>query len=87
MRVTVRKGDPNPTHADAGRVMRVDIQVALGTHFQIEHTVLGKECEHVIEKTDTGLDVGRTGAVDPQFQLDLRLGRIAFDVSSPSHKF
>lgn len=46
---TASKADPNVLD----RVMLINVQVATGCDRQVEQTVPGEQCEHVIEKADT----------------------------------
>ena len=60
-------------------MMLIDLEVALRADPQIEQGVLGQQLEHVVEKADARLDIGLTGAVQLQLQLDLGLVRLTLD--------
>ena len=47
------------TDADVlDRVMRVDVQVALALHAEVEQAVLGQVRQHVVEEANAGGDLG-----------------------------
>src|SRR5258706_10837182 len=60
-------------------VVRVDVQVALGVHLQVEHAVARHLLEHVLEKRDAGGELGHALAVQVEPEVDLRLFRVALD--------
>ena len=64
------------------RVMRVDVQVALGGQFQIERRVAGDLVEHVVEKADACRNMRVSGAVEADGDRNLRLGGIALDFAA-----
>jgi len=45
-------------------VVRVDVQVALGAHGQIEQRVAADLVKHVVEKRNAARKLGAPGAVD-----------------------
>ncbi len=47
-----------------GRVVLVDVQVAASLHAQVKQTMAGKQGQHVVIETDTGVDLGLSAAVD-----------------------
>ena len=55
------------------RVVRVDLQVALGAHGQVEAAVPGELVEHVVVEADAGGDLGLAGAVEVDLDEDLGL--------------
>ena len=62
-----------------GGVVVVDLQIALTAQVQIEPGMPGQADQHVIEKADAGLDIGRAAAVQGQTKLDCRFRRGALD--------
>ena len=40
-------------------VVLVDLQIALGSHLQIDQAVPGEQLQHVVEEADAGCHVGR----------------------------
>jgi hypothetical protein len=59
------------------RVVLIDVQVAAGVHGQIETGVAGQGDQHMIQKADAGVDLGRTAPVKIQADFDLSLARLA----------
>ena len=57
--------------------MRVDVQVALGLHGQVDEAVPGEQRQHVIEEADAGLDLALAGAVEVEAERDVRSRRFA----------
>ena len=77
------------TDADAGvfnRVMLIDVQVALHVDLKVEATVPREQLQHVIEEADAGRTGEVAGAVEVEFKLDLRFGRVAFDLGDAAHE-
>ena len=64
-----------------GRVVLVDVQIALGANGQIEAGMARKAIEHVIEKADARGDVAPPGAIQVKDYFDLALACFAADVS------
>ena len=44
--------------------MAVDLKVAIGAHRQVEQPMAPEGGEHVVEKANAGVDIGRAGAVE-----------------------
>jgi hypothetical protein len=61
-----------------GRMVRIDLQIPLGLHLQVDQSVFGKKDQHVVEKTDAGGDGRDTGAVEIEFETDLGFAGFAF---------
>ena len=61
------------------RVVAVDVQIALGVHFQVDQAMACDLLEHVVKKTNTGVQAGLARAVEIQAHGDARLGGIAAD--------
>src|SRR5712671_6207960 len=66
-----------------GRVMEVDVQIAIGVQRQVDQAVSRELLEHVIEKTDAGRDLCGTGAVEIDPAGDSGFFGIAFDGGDP----
>jgi hypothetical protein len=47
-------------------VVRVNVEVAVGFHSQIEDAMFREERQHVIEKTDSGINFGFAGSIKVQ---------------------
>ena len=60
-----------------GRVMEVDVEVALRAHMEIEQAVPGELVQHVVEEADPGCDIGRAGAVEVDGDGDARFLGVA----------
>ncbi len=61
---------------DAGvldRVMKIDLHVALGAHFEIEERVLGEKRQHVIEERNARRDRRLAAAIDGELDRDIGL--------------
>lgn len=63
--------------------MAVDLKVAIGAHRQVEQPMAPEGSEHVVEKANAGLDIGRAGAVEVDRQLDVGFPRCARDACGP----
>ena len=50
----------------------VDMKIAGGVNTQIKQAVMGDMVEHVVIKTDAGMDVNLTGAVKVQQDYNIR---------------
>ncbi len=61
------------------RVMRVDVQVAVGLDHQVDQAVARHLIEHVVEERDAGGEIRRAGAVQVDLDLNLRLASVAGD--------
>src|SRR3546814_8711136 len=59
--------------------MEVDVQVALGLDFEVDHAVPGELLQHVVEKADSGRGTAHAGAVQIDPDPDLRLPGGALD--------
>src|SRR5258706_717222 len=60
-------------------VMRVDVQIALGHHVEVEHAVARDLVEHVLEKRDPGSEFCRAGPIEIEPDANLRLFGVALD--------
>src|SRR5690606_8912360 len=67
------------------RVVLINLQIPIGSDIKIDQTVTGKQREHVIKKTDTGIDFGNTGSVQIETEFNLGLRRLTADGSCTSH--
>ena len=56
-----------------GRVVGVDVQVALGLDGQVDPAVLAQVGEHVVEEADAGVDLVRADAVEVELAADVGL--------------
>jgi hypothetical protein len=54
-----------------GRMMVVDVQVALGPHADVDARMTRQQIEHVIEEANAGRDLGRAGAIEVHRHLDV----------------
>ena len=63
-------------------VVRVDVDVALGTNREVDQRVARERGEHVVVETDTGGDVADAGTVEIQLDDDMRLGGLSLDAGS-----
>ncbi len=76
------------TERDGGvldRVVRVDVQIAAGTHGQVEPAVLAKLADHVVEERDPGERRRHARAIEVQIDDDVRLQGLAFDPGGAAH--
>lgn len=64
------------------RVVGINVQIAFRKDFQIEGSMLRQMGEHMIQKPDAGLNFGGTGAIEIQFELNLRFRRGSVDSGS-----
>ena len=64
------------------RVMGVDVQVAFGTHDEVEHPVPRELVQHVVEERHAGRELGAALAVEVDVDLDPRLLRVALDLGA-----
>ena len=62
--------------------MRVDMRVTLASHFQVKQSVLGEQRQHVIQETDTRIDLALATAVNIQLESNLRFRRLSNDLCS-----
>jgi len=62
-----------------GRVVQIDVQVALGAELHVDERMLGEALQHVVEKADTRRDVERARAVEIDGGRNVRLARLALD--------
>ena len=63
-----------------GRVVVVDPQVTLAGNVQVNKRVAGEKLQHVIEKSDTGRDLGSALAVEIEPQANVGLAGRADDL-------
>jgi hypothetical protein len=68
-----------------GRVVEVDVQVALGLQRDIDQRVAGQLLQHVVEEADAGRNVVGARAVEVDAGLDLGLLGGAIDGGLPLH--
>jgi hypothetical protein len=61
-------------------VVEVDVDVAAGVDRHVDHAVLRKRLEHVIEKTDAGVYVEFAAAVEVDDQFDISLTGLAMNI-------
>lgn len=54
-------------------VMLVNVEVTLGLHSEVDHTVAANLVEHMVEETNARLDVGLSTTVEVQLHVDIRL--------------
>ncbi len=66
-------------------VVRVDVQVALGLHGQVEQTVPAELVEHVVVEADACRHIDLAGAVEIDLDEDRRLLGGAFHASDAAH--
>ena len=57
--------------------MAVHLQASVHVHFQVEQTMPCKSVQHVVKKSDSGVDLRLSRSVQIQADLDLRLFRIS----------
>ena len=69
-----------------GRVVEIDVQIALRLQRDVDQAVLRELLEHVVEKPDAGRDLGRAGAVEIDPALDPRLPAYCARPSRPAHR-
>jgi len=67
------------------RVMRVDMQIALGRDLEIEHAVARDLVEHVVEERHAGGQRRFSAAVKIEGNADLRFVGIARDLRLSGH--
>jgi hypothetical protein len=58
------------------RMVKINMQIALGLDAQVKAAVPGKGIEHMVEKPDPGRDLGLASAI--QINRDLDLGLLGF---------
>ena len=68
------------------RVVRVDMEVALGADGEIDHAVARDLVQHVVEERHAGGEVGAAAAVEVDLDGDLGLGRLALDPGGAAGK-
>jgi hypothetical protein len=54
-------------------MMVVDVEITFAGDREIEKAMPGEEFEHVVEKANTGRDLGAAGAVEAQSEADVGL--------------
>src|SRR5262249_12396062 len=54
-----------------GRVMMIDVQVALGPDGNVHARMARKQVEHMIEETDAGRDRRAASSIEINFDLDI----------------
>jgi hypothetical protein len=62
-------------------MVRIDLQISLGLHLKVDQSVFGKQDQHMVEETYSGMDRMLAGAIEVDFQSDLRFGRLAFKLA------
>src|SRR5574343_1739271 len=65
------------------RMMRVDVQVALGVDVDVDPAMTGDLVKHVIEKGHAGSKFALAGAIEIETHSDLRLQRVACNFGLP----
>jgi hypothetical protein len=60
-----------------GCVMKIDVQVALRAHLQVDQAVARKDFQHVIEKTDPSFNVICAGSVEIYRDLYIGFGGLS----------
>src|SRR6185312_643607 len=65
-----------------GGVVEIDMQVALGPDLEVDHGMAGETLQHVVEKTDAGVDVGLAAAVQVERHRDFGLAGLSLYGSS-----
>ena len=60
-----------------GRVVHVDMQVALRPHLEVDEAVPGKGIQHMVEETDAGFNIGLACAVEVDSDRYIGLSRLA----------
>ncbi|BCI88773.1 hypothetical protein NIIDMKKI_39790 [Mycobacterium kansasii] len=63
-------------------MMRFDVDVAGGTHRQVEAGVTAQRRQHVVVERHPGVDVDLPGAVEIQFDDDVGFARAPFDAGT-----
>ena len=58
-------------------VMRIDMEIAIGFHGQVDQAVLGQDGKHVVEEADAGSDLSAAGAFKIEAQGNARFGGFA----------
>ena len=66
-------------------VVLIDVQITTRPNLDIESTVSREEGQHVIQKTDTRVDVRLAGAVEIEAYLDIGLVGLSLDESGSGH--
>jgi hypothetical protein len=66
-------------------VVRIHVQIALRFHIEIDEAVAGEQVEHVIEKADARVEIGRAGSIQVELQFDLRFRRFPADLRCSRH--
>ena len=61
------------------RMMKIDVEVALGGDVEVDQAVTGELIEHMVEKSDAGRDTGGPGPVEIDGDLELGLFGLARD--------
>jgi len=69
------EGDADIFH----RVVRINVQIALGFDLQIHHAMARDLIEHVIEEGHAGIQLLLTAAIQIDLHADLRFQRVAGD--------
>ena len=54
-------------------VVLIDVEVSLGVYGQVHHAVLAYLLQHVVEESESRLNVGLSGAVEVDVHVDVRL--------------
>ena len=69
------------------RVVRVDVQIALGVDIEVDEAVARDLVEHVFQKWNPGLEAGHAGAVQIHADRDLGFFGISRDAGAACHGF
>ena len=75
------------TNADVfDRVMLIDVKVSLSIDLQVQQRVLGQQRQHVIEESDTRVNLRAAGPVEVQLKLDRGFRSLAANGGSSWHE-
>src|SRR5690242_2960917 len=66
-------------------VMLIDVEVAPGTHFQVETTMASNQIQHVIEKADSCCNASSSTAIQIDLQPDIRFVRLPMNCRCARH--
>lgn len=65
------------------RMMRIDMQIAVGAHLKVDQSMAGDLVEHMIEKRNAGRKLSLTGTVKIQTNRNLGFERISGNFGLP----